>query len=232
MGSGITLQFPADAVKTIRDRLQYALAMSVEIMGRTGEEACRHAMILMAQSARALTMKSKATRPVLRDGASGGSGRGDRLKGARFVEVFEQGKKQPSRVYEYFYKFGFKGRPKFSGSFDDAKKIKNQGLAKRSWMWGLRAINGPAPERSPIRGTYSLHTISSEKTCGYIKENKLSYITEAMPASWESDVAMAATNKIMKQAQMKIERKWVGAVKKEGRASVRTLQSFFLPLAS
>ena len=42
-----------------------ALAVSMDVMGRTGQEACKHALILMGQSATALTKQSKKKRPIV-----------------------------------------------------------------------------------------------------------------------------------------------------------------------
>jgi hypothetical protein len=169
----------------IERTLKNALAVSMEIVGRTGEEACRHAIILMAQSARALAKTAKPKRKILRDDAAGGSGKGDKLKGARYMEVWHQGATEPAKLYEYRWKFGFGNKPKLTGSFEQGLNIKNRGLAKRSWMWGLGKLGASGVVGSPIPGTSVVRTITSEKVNGYIKENKLSYITKAMPAGWE-----------------------------------------------
>ena len=185
--------------------LNRALGASVGICGRTGEEACRHALILMAQSARALAIKAKAKRPVLHDATLG-----------PYVEIF---KKDRSRMKSYKWQH--------PDEWENTKTIGNRGLAKRSWMWGLERIGGKSEGRA-IAGTSKLYTITSEKANGYVKENRLDYIQKAMPAGWELTVATRATNKIMAQAARKVEAQF----RAQGRTAARSVSSFFRQVAA
>ena len=48
--------------------LSDALKVSKDLFRRSGPDACKHAVILMAQSAKVATPQSKPNRPVLREG--------------------------------------------------------------------------------------------------------------------------------------------------------------------
>jgi hypothetical protein len=211
-----------DWTNEIRVPLRDVLGVSMDICGRTGEEACKHAIIRMAMSAKAKAISAPARRPVLKDGA-----------GHEYIEVWRQGKHEPTRLH----KFKFEGTSlafyKLTGTFQGARKIAHKGLAKRSWMWGLEKIGGPTGERSPIPGTSRVYSLLGDKVCGYIKENRLDYILKAMPQGWELAVETGVGNVIMMQAARRIANTW--GVKLSGpltRASVRTsLQSYFLRVA-
>lgn len=205
MGSDVTIKPVGDWGKQVHAFLKDALSASVEICGRTGAEACKHALILMAESARAMTPKAKARRPILRD---------QRLHGAQYVETYQQGKDGPTRIYKFQYGKIAQGMPShIGGDWDRAKRIGGHGLASRSWMWGLKHINRP-----PIPGASRIIPIITPKAAGYIKENRISYILKIMPAGWEALVEKSAGNKIMQDAARAIERKvkqawsqgWIG----------------------
>lgn len=188
----VSLRTLGDWQKQMAIPLQDILRVSMDVVGKTGAGACMQCLILMAQSARAMTPKSKSKRPVEIDVG---------LHGAKYVNVFHKGKQ--SRLYE----FNFLRGGKMEGTWDQARIIKNKGLAARSWMWGLRGMKGALIGR-PIPGVAKTLTILGEKACGYILQNSLSYLLKIMPAGWQAAVATKAGNKIMKQAAMKIERQW------------------------
>ena len=195
MPATASLKILGDWRKQIGVPLRDALAVSVGIMGRTGEEACRHALILMAQSARAMTAQAKARRPVLTNAA-----------GAKYVETWQQGKTKPARVY----KFQFATEDpkwKMGGTWANAQKIGNRGLAKRSWMWGLGRLGAKGTGRE-MGGVSDVYTINRAGVNGYVKSNRLGYIWPAMPSGWESTVEVRAGNKIMAQARQKLETQW------------------------
>ena len=197
-----SLQMIGNWDKKVGVALKDALAVSMDVMGRTGEEACKHAIILMAQSARALTKQAKQRRKVQRD------------KHGRYVEII--GKTGIRKFYEWA-----------ADNFENARTIRNRGLAKRSWMWGLDAL-GAKKVSKPIPGAGSVHTITSETVNGYIKENALSYIGETVPAGWESIVQMKAGNKIMAQARKKMERRWQSEVRRKQRRVEQSVSRFFV----
>jgi hypothetical protein len=102
---------------------------------------------------------------------------------------------------------------RFGNKEEKLAKIGNVGLAKRSWMWGLKHTSRP-----PIPGVTELFTIyggsQSESgwmsgkdgiVNGYILENRLAYINEAMPAGWEQMVEQSAINRVMGMARKRME---------------------------
>lgn len=218
MASAVSLKMIGDWRSAVGVPLRDALAVSMDVIGRTGEEACRHALILMAQSARAMAKKAPARRPVKID---------VNLHGSRYVDTWQQGDAAPKRLYEFRFSSHTQASQRLQGTWDDAKKIGNRGLAQRSWMWGLGRLGGHA-ESSPIAGTSRVYTITSETVNGYIKENRLAYIQKAMPVGWEAAVEQRAGNKIMAQARGKLQRQWVSAMHRRERAVGRGVQSFFL----
>lgn len=194
--------------------LRDALAVSINVMGRTGEQACKHALILMAQSAAKLSKgKSRAKNRRIQKDEHG-----------KFVEVYTQKRREPRKVYDWM--FSDSRQERIDGTWENAKRIGNKGLAARSWLWGLKRLGGK-PKSAPISGTSKVYTIRGKQSSGYVKDNRLSYIHKAMPTGWESQVAQLATNKIMKQAAMKTERKWKSAMRRKQKQQERTLQSFF-----
>lgn len=204
-----------DWQKVTGDRLRQALAVSMEVCGRTGAEACKHAIILMAQSARAMAKSAKKLRPVEHDA------HGD------YVTIYYQSGKR-SKLYKWAF------RPEVQstkwgrrGTWAGARVIGRRGLAKRSWMWGLRDLGKLSGSR-PISGVADVKTILSDEVCGYLLTNRLGYITKTMPAGWEAAVQERAGNKLMKQAALKLERKWAGEVRRNTRAVVGTLSNAFL----
>ena len=205
--------------------LQNALAVSVDVMGRTGEEACRHAIILMAQSARAMARTAPARRPVEAN---------PRFKHLLSKEQYKALRNSKVPKHPYFKLHAWKltqgspgQRELFANDRNAIAKIGNRGLAKRSWMWGLSAFGASEGARGPIPGTSELFGVKSGDMAGYVKQNKLGYIAAAMPAGWEQAVQTKAGNKIMGQARDKMQRAWQGAVGRNQKAAVRTLNDHF-----
>ncbi len=222
MSSGLKMWMVNDWQKAIGDHLKEALNISIEVCGRTGVEACKHAIILMAQSARAMAFQSKKNRPIEHNAALG-----------TYVRVHRQnGEPYPIFKWQFDPRTNEKYRmPK--GTWEKVKRIANQGLAKQSWMWGLKAINAPVgSDGKPIPGVASTRVLLSEKVCGFILTNKLSYIHKAMPAGWLSMVHELAANKIMKQAAMKMQNNFARAVKGMARSDQVTLAQAFIKAAA
>jgi len=192
-----SLQILGDWQKEVGVPLADALAVSMEISGRSGEQACKHALILMAQSARAIAKRAKKNRPIMRNNA-----------GSQYVETYKQGSRKPHRVYRFQYETQ---DPKWrlDGTWKNAREIsqKNRGLAKRSWMWGLAKLKRVKTGKA-IPGASKVFALKGTEWKGYVKENRLDYIKHAMPAGWESEVEQRVGNKIMAQARNKLERKW------------------------
>lgn len=204
--------------------LNNALAASMDITGRTGEQACRHAIILMAQSAGKMMRNSRRkTRQIQRD------------EHGKYVDVYVQGRRAPYKVYEWMFKGTRQER--IPGSWQNAKKIGNVGLGKRSWMWGLRKLGAKSKITKVIPGGSRVFAITGETANGYVKQNRLDYVTKALPAGWESRVQQTAGNKIMEQARAKLEKKWrremglPGRLRGAPKQSAATLSKYFLKVA-
>ena len=192
MAGAVSIKMVGDWRKEVGVPLRDALAVSMDICGRTGEEACKHAIILMAESARARARQAPKNRKVQQDSAVRG-------KGGQYVDVWNQGRPRPTRRYRFQFS---------KEAWESARVIYNRGLAQRSWMWGLRKLGArTGGQRAPIPGASRVWTLR-KGVSGYIKENRLDYIQKAMPAGWESLVALAATNKIMAQARNKLDARW------------------------
>ena len=193
MANPVSIKMIGDWKKEIGVPLRNALAVSMDVTGRTGAEACKHAIILMAQSARALTPQSKKKRKVERDASN---------YGAEYVNVWSKGRE--SR----FYRWNFLRKSKAKGTWEQAQQIKNRGLAKRSWIWGLKALGKTMAGSRPMSGIAIVKSILGEKSSGYILTDRMSYLLRILPAGWEQSVAMKAGNKIMAQARDKLQRQW------------------------
>ena len=204
----------------IKMLLRDALQTSIDVCGRTGAEACKHAIILMAQSASRMTPKAKKNRQVLKD---------MRLHGAEYVEKYKK-RGEIQRLYKFQFSDMANVKNRIPGTWKNAKLIGNRGLASRSWMWGLGKLGKPPPSK-PMRGVTWLSTVLGKKVSGYILTNSLSYILKIMPAGWQASVAAKAGNRIMVQAKMKLERNWKREIERHRRAGKKvgaTLSKFFL----
>jgi len=198
--------------KQIGVPLRDALNVSMDVMGRTGEEACKHALILMAQSARALTPQAKPNRKMMRD------------ERGQYVENWRKNQAEPQKLYKWMFDDSNPNR--IPGTWENARKIGHRGLAKRSWMWGLARLK-PMKTGKAIPGTSRVYSITGETVNGYVKENRLDYIMKVMPTGWEAQVAMRAGNKIMAQARQRMERKWQSAVRRREKKRAVAIRSFF-----
>jgi len=212
MAGLVSLKVIGNWDKQIGVPLRDALAVSMDITGRSGEQASKHALIVMAQSARAITKQARKNRKQLRD------------EHGKYVENWHNG--TMSKLYEWA--FSDDNPDRVEGTWENARKVGSRGLAKLSWMWGLNRL-GAKKTGKPISGTSRVYTIKSEKVNGYIKENRLSYITKILPAGWEMEVMRRAGNKIMAQARNKLQRQWRKAMNlpRGAKISNENLSRFF-----
>lgn len=84
---------------------------------------------------------------------------------------------------------------------DRRLRIKNSGLAKKSWMWGLKGFTGKS-----IRGVTDVRDVIGATGCGLVLTDRLSYINKAIPPNLVERVTQKATNSIMFQVAKKIEK--------------------------
>ena len=229
----VSLKIIGDWQKNIKQGLDNVLAVSMDVMGRNGDEACKHGLIMMAESARHLTPTAPARRPVIDN-----PGFRHLLRKSQYKVMRQRG----NRMGDY-YKFTADRlmQPEsgkslvilFANKKQTIAKIgKNRGLAKRSWFWGLGPL-GKAEGSTPIPGASNVYSVLGQKLCGYVKENKLNYITRALPAGWEVAVQVAVENKVMANAVIKLQNEWRSSVNRAGGwygapPSEKQLSSFFL----
>lgn len=174
--------------------LRESLYVSRDVMGRSALEAVKHCIIVMAKMARSLTVKSKKNREI--------QGRGAGVH----VDIWRN-KSGGHFSYPFFKWMASDQGGKRKATWAQAKRIGASGLAKRSWMWGLRSLN-QGSDGKVIPGVASLQSIKEENRIGYILQDRLSYITKAMPAGWESMVEHKATKQILATAARKLEQMW------------------------
>jgi hypothetical protein len=194
MASDATLKMVGDWSSQVAIPLSNALAATVEMTGRSGRQACDRAMVMMAQSARAMTKQAPKNRPV-KTGPHG-----------KYVERYSaSGIKE-----DYQWRFDPNRTPRPRITWEQAKRIVNRKLAGRSWMWGVMGLRDSLGASNPIPGVAQLDEIIGETECGLILTNRLGYITKpgVMPGGWEQEVERRATDRIMAQIAGQIERQF------------------------
>jgi len=198
MPGKVTLKIVGNWKKEIETPLRNALFVSMDILGNSGETACRKALFFMAQSAGKLARPAtrRKSRQIQRD-----------AHGRPYVDVYVQGNADPYKVFKWMFQDS-RGKQRIPGQWANARKIGSVGLAQRSWLWGLKRFGRGGNVRTPIPGTSRVYTIRGKAASGYVKANMLGYIQKALPRGWESMVQASATNKIMGQARRKMENEW------------------------
>lgn len=205
--------------KTMKTTMDMALNASITVYGRTAEQAVKHAVIRMAIAAKARTPKSRERRKVLSD------------KNGKYVEAWRQGYRNPFKLHKWkFYSTkNHRGDEGFNATgWEKAQIIKNRGLAKRSWMWGLSKWGAPTDQRKEISGTSEVFFRKADRVVTAVKRNKLGYIDVIMPGGWAKEAEQAAANIIMKQAQMKMERDFSKAIKSGGIVAQSNVSQYFI----
>ena len=208
-----TLQTIGNWKKEVGVPLRDALFAYMDVTGKNGERACRKAIVEMAKSAGALATKARKNRRVKHD------------EHGKYVDVYPTRSSIPRKLYEWA--FSEDNPDRINGTWEDAKRIGNQGLAKRSWLWGLQRL-GAKPKSRAIAGTSRIITLLRDNVAGYIKINKLSYIVKAMPAGWETTVIRNAGNRIIGEARRKLERRQRSAMLRRERRIGRGIHQYFL----
>lgn len=192
MASSVTIEQIGNWSKKMDVPLSNALQATTDITGQAGKKAVTRAIILMAKSAKALTKQSRKNLKV------------QRFKKKRFVEkVIKSGSVAKRWQFQYPDE---KGR-----TWEQAKLITNRGLAKKSWMWGIRSLPRAPKSTKPIAGTHSLKEFFKKNKGGMVVKNMLNYILNTTPGDLEQQVARRASNQIMATAAKALERRY-GAV--------------------
>jgi hypothetical protein len=222
MASIASIKMVGDWTKQVSMPLHDYIGISMDVLGRNGEQACKHAIIKMAQSARAQTPQSPKNRKIERDGE---------LRGAQFVTVFKSNGEE-SRIYKFqFDKRAQREGSALKGTWEQARNIAHRGLAKRSWMWGLKAFGKDDSGQKPLNGVTTLKTVLGEKSCGYVLTDKLTYLMKILASGWSAAVGQAYGNQVMHAAARKIERdvaRELSQARRGGAATGAALGNFFL----
>jgi hypothetical protein len=209
MVSEFTIQTVGTWNKQMSIPLRSVIDIVKDLYRKSAPEACKRTVIYMAKSASAITPKAPALRPVHTD-QTHLLGRG-----GEYVKVYKKTSSTTARPVKMFrYEFSKKNRT-LEGTFAQARKIANHGMASnRSWMWQLRG------GKSAPRGASQAYAFKAGKdNVGFVKRNKLGYIMKIMPAGWLDMVTRAATNKIMKVAAIDMEKKYRRLLARVGKAS-------------
>jgi len=222
---GATLQTIGEWDSAVGVPLDRAIAASMQVMGRTAFDATKQAVILMAQSARAITPQSRARRGVVKGTSKMGEYVLDYTKADKRGGV-------PLKTYRFFFGQEFNandlrdGKLKMAAlaarrrfqTFDAAKRIRMRGLAKASWMWPLRMLSfvGPVQQHKDRHrvGYAGSFQSKANNEAGHYLNNGLSYILKIMPSNWESEVQRKAGNKMMAQARSRLQRDFQSSMRR------------------
>lgn len=180
----------------LKTTLEDALRVSMDVLEKTGQEACGRMIVMMSKAAMGETPIAQRKRTLMMDVWPHGE----------YVEVFDQAGRI-YRLYKWMFTKKAQEKNRLRGTWSDAQKIGNRGLAQRSWLWGLGKL-GQSSARSAIPGTSRLYQIKEGAVRGYVKENRLSYISKIMRQGWENVVERKAINGLMKYVSEKIGPWW------------------------
>jgi len=205
MKPAFTLKTLGEWHKAVGVPLDTTLRVLIETTNKTGEEAVSNCIVKMAQAVRKMTPKAKKNRTVQKD---------PRLAGAEYVEVYNQGgltgARGPTRLYRFRFSDRANARDKLPGSWDQAKRIGNAGMAQRSWFWGIRGLPGApyAMGGKPYPGIAKLITLRGrgDMVFGQVLENRLAYMTRIIPTDYEAQVVRSVGNQVLGQYAAKMER--------------------------
>ena len=221
------MQMIGDWANGVRVPLRDAMSIGVDEAGKGGAKACRRALVFMAESARKITPKAKKNRPIRRDAPE--AARAATKSGARSWDYVllrlrgAEGGSKDVRLFRWMFSERAiaegRGMTQFAASFNDARRIGNAGLARRSWMWGLGKLKKTADPRPPIAGVAELETLIGRNEGGYQLTNRLSYLGDILPAGWESEVEARTISRIFAIEANKILRSMGTNMKEVGRAA-------------
>jgi hypothetical protein len=227
MTESVTLKTVGDWSARIEVPLSNALSASVELLGWSGYKACEKAIVYMAKSAGKLTPVAPKMRKVVPNPIKGSSikwgfysySTGQKkfipiftlqdaswivpMKSATTGELLFKNMKT-GEVRRSRRQLAINSDSKEGAKKDPRLRIKNSGLAKRSWMWNIKGFH----DRKQIPGVQDVQTILGANECGLLLTNRLSYMTKITPPNLQEEVARRASSSIMHQAASELERKF------------------------
>ncbi len=178
--------------------LHNAMQAGIELWGNSGRKACERAMVYMARAAGSasqnLTKQAKKNLKVQRD------------EGGQFVQPWNAGKRYKWMFSEENMRKPATSRPTLLPSWEVAKRVPNRGLARRSWMWGIKGLAKSTSK--PIPGVGVLTEELKPNLCALVLTNRLDYIDRATVPNIQEIVARSASNQIMAQVAKRAEREF------------------------
>lgn len=227
MAGSVTFRAIGDWNKRMHVPLSNALNAAIETLGYDGYKACEKAIVYMAKSAGKETKQAPKLRKIVRnpskdaarDGryAPFGVNRYDRSGHQYFSPIYRGGEYGAKIKYisrrKVLLKVGTKWIEfeagtqieefQIPGLMQSKKRIiRRSGLAKQSWMWGLKGFH-----KGAIQGVTDVTPFTAKNLCGIVLTNRLRYLPSITPANLQERVAKAASNSIMAQVAREVERK-------------------------
>lgn len=238
MSSAVTLKTVGDWYQEIDVPLSNALSAATEMLGKTGYKACEMAIVYMAKAAGKETKVSPKKREIVANPFlfnSQGKRMKRAKSAAKFgFYSYKNGEKVFNPMFSVadapwivYFNSATTGQPlvknmktgvvhrdtrsvkdgielsKRALKNDPRLNIKNRGLGQRSWMWGLKGFS-----KGAIPGVTDVATITGPVQCGLVLTDRLNYITKAIPSNLLDTVHNKATNSIMAQVAMKVEKQF------------------------
>jgi hypothetical protein len=219
----VTAQTVGNWEKSIQVPLREAMQMSMEVLGRTGEEVTKSTVILMAQAARSRTPSAKAFRDVEDNPDFEHLIR----KGSKQVQQIRQGTRDPDFYFRFRAEAWRQGKDepywRYANKRTQLNRIHNAGLAKASWFWPLASAGKSNPTRFvDKKGRTRFYPVSESSGGmtyrGFQLDNRLHYITKIMPSGWPEKVEKAVANRIMGMMRNKVRRDYLNSMKRFQRA--------------
>lgn len=176
--------------------LKRAISTTMGVMNRTAENTTRQAIILMAQSARAMTPQAPKNRKIMTS-----------EKGQKYVETYT--KRTGSTPLRIYLPSRRKQPAEYASAIASVRPIHLRTLAKASWFWALNKVGKKTSGDGKLKDKFNSvrgGKIKSQTAVGYWIENRLGYITKILPANWAAEVERKAGNRMMAQAEKKLER--------------------------
>lgn len=199
----LKIQMIGNWKKEMNTSLADAINYTYNFTGRSIQEACKHAIILMTGSAKTVTPQAKKNRTIQTD-----------EHGKHYLVYNRWG--EAKRIYKWAVEDEYGHArlwKKYHGWFGAVRLIEGRGLAKRSWRWGLKGLDKKM-ESKPIPGVGTLQEYKSKTEGGYILTNTLHYLGKILKPGWEQEVNISAARQVMGQARKKLEGKWKSGVGK------------------